>query len=67
MILGQKDPLEKEMATQSNILACEFPQIEEPGGLWFWDCKYHLPYIAAGKIKGDTVRSMIESLDFRKA
>ena len=32
-----------------------------------WDRKYHLPYIAAGKIKGDTVRSVIESLDFRKA
>ena len=31
--LGQEDPLEKEMATHSNILAWEFPWTEEPGGL----------------------------------
>ena len=30
---GQKDPLEKEMATHSDILACEIPRTEEPGGL----------------------------------
>ena len=29
--LGRKDPLEKEMATQSNILAWETPWTEEPG------------------------------------
>ena len=29
--LGQKDPLEKEMATYSSILAWEIPWIEEPG------------------------------------
>jgi len=28
-----EDPLEKEMATQSNILAWEIPWTEEPGGL----------------------------------
>ena len=28
-----EDPLEKEMATHSSILAWEIPQIEEPGGL----------------------------------
>ena len=33
--LGQKDPLEKEMATQSTILAWEIPQTEEPGGLQY--------------------------------
>ena len=32
---GWEDPLEKEMATQSSILACEIPWIEEPGGLQF--------------------------------
>ena len=32
--LGQKDPLEKEMATHSSILAWEIPWIEEPGELW---------------------------------
>ena len=31
--LGQKDPLEKEMATHSIILAWEIPWTEEPGGL----------------------------------
>ena len=31
--LGQEDPLEKEMATRSRILAWEIPWTEEPGGL----------------------------------
>ena len=31
--LGQEDPLEKEMATHSSILALEIPWREEPGGL----------------------------------
>ena len=31
--LGQEDPLEKEMATHSSILAREIPWTEEPGGL----------------------------------
>ena len=31
--LGQEDPLEKEMATYSTILACEIPWIEELGVL----------------------------------
>ena len=31
--LGWEDPLEKEMATHSSILAWEIPWIEEPGGL----------------------------------
>ena len=30
---AQKDPLEKEMTTHSNILAWEIPWTEEPGGL----------------------------------
>ena len=30
--LGGEDPLEKEMATHPNILACRIPWIEEPGG-----------------------------------
>ena len=29
-ILGQEDPLEKKMATHSNILAWEIPWTEEP-------------------------------------
>ena len=33
--LGQEDPLEKEMATHSSILAWEIPWTEELGGLQF--------------------------------
>ena len=32
--LGQEDPLEKEMATYSSILAWRIPWIEEPGELY---------------------------------
>jgi len=32
-LLGQKDPLENGMATNSNILAWRIPWTEEPGGL----------------------------------
>ena len=31
--LGQEDPLEKEVAIRSNVLAWEIPRTEEPGGL----------------------------------
>ena len=31
--LDQEDPLEKEVATHSSILAWEIPWTEEPGGL----------------------------------
>ena len=31
-LLGQENPLEKEMATHSSILAWEIPWSEEPGG-----------------------------------
>ena len=33
--LGQEDPLETEMVTQSSILAWRIPWREEPGGLQF--------------------------------
>ena len=32
-VLGREDPLEKEMATHSSILAWRIPWTEEPGGL----------------------------------
>ena len=32
-LLGQEDPLEKEMTTYSRILAWEIPWTEKPGGL----------------------------------
>ena len=37
--LCQDDPLEKEMATQSSILAWRIPWTEEPGGLNPWGHK----------------------------
>ena len=43
--LGWKDPLEKETATHSSILAWRIPWIEEPGGL-------HSPW---GRQSGDLV------------
>ena len=33
--LGQEDPLENVMATNSSILAWKIPWTEEPGGLQF--------------------------------
>ena len=32
--LGREDPLEKEVATHSSVLAWEIPWTEEPGGPW---------------------------------
>ena len=37
--LGQEDPLEKEMATRSSILAWEIPGTEQPSGLQSMGCK----------------------------
>ena len=34
LFLGWEDPLKKEMATHSSILAWEIPWTEEPGGLY---------------------------------
>ena len=34
-ILGWEDPLEKEMATHSSILAWKIPWTQEPGGLQY--------------------------------
>ena len=33
--MGQEDPLEEEMATDSRTLAWEVPWTEEPGGVQF--------------------------------
>ena len=37
--LGREDPLEKEMATHSSILAWRIPWTEEPGGLQYMGSK----------------------------
>ena len=51
--LSQEDPLEKEMAIQSLILAWEIPWTEEPGGLQSmgsqgvrhdWMINIHIPW-----------------------
>ena len=39
LILGWKDPLEKQMATHSRILAWRIPWTEEPGGYSPWSHK----------------------------
>ena len=36
---GREDPLEKEMATHTNILAWEIPWTEEPGSYSSWGHK----------------------------
>ena len=37
--LGQEDPLQKEMAAHSSILAWRIPWTEEPDGYSPWVCK----------------------------
>ena len=57
--LGQKNPLEKEMATLSNIFARRIPWTKEPGGLQSIGCKdldtiecLTLSFLAIKKKKG---------------
>ena len=38
-LLGQEDPLEKEIATHSNIFTWRIPWTEEPGRLRSWGHK----------------------------
>ena len=37
--LSQEDPLEKEMATHSSIIAWKIPWMEEPGSYSPWGCQ----------------------------
>ena len=37
--LGREDPLEKEMATHSSVLAWRLPRTEEPGEIQSVSCK----------------------------
>ena len=55
--MGQEDPLEKEMATHSNILAWRIPCTEEAGGLQStgsqrvghnWVTNFHFHAISTG-------------------
>ena len=44
--LGGEDPLEKEMATHSSILAWRIPWTEEPGGLWSMGLQKHWMWLS---------------------
>ena len=44
--LDQENPLEKEMATHSGILAWEIPQTEEPGGLYSMGLQKRWPWLS---------------------
>ena len=47
-LLGQEDPLEKEMATHSSTLAWKIPWTEEPGRLWSMGSQrvgLHFPFL----------------------
>ena len=47
--LGWEEPLEKEMATHSSILAWEIPWTEETGGLSPWGLKSVRSYLSTNK------------------
>ena len=58
--LGQKDPLEKDMATHSSILAWQIPWMKEFGGYSPWGCKeldtterFHFLYFFLGLPKAN--------------
>ena len=58
---GQEDPLGKQMATHSSILAWRFPWTEEPGGLQYMGHKesdtglsMHAP-VLQGTVKGGLI------------
>ena len=53
--LSQEDPLEKEMATHSSILAWEIPWTEEPSELQFMELQKSQTY---DKRQGDTWQNL---------
>ena len=62
--LGQEDPLEKEIATYSSILALEIPWTEELGRLQSMGsqtsqgCKHHILVFKSSKIKMSTIKKI---------
>ena len=58
--LGQDDPLEKEMATQSSILAWEIPWTEEPGGLQSMDLQRVTHYLATNRSSKATIKMRVK-------
>ena len=57
--LGQEDPLEKEIATVSHILAWEIPWTEEPGGYSPWGHK-RIGHDLATKQQYTKAQSLVE-------
>ena len=55
--LGQEDPLEKKMATHSNILAWKIPWTKEPG-YSPWNCK-ELDMIEQLRVPGQEMHGMM--------
>ena len=56
--MGQEDPLEKEIATHSSILAWEIPWTEEPSGLQSMGSKR----VGHGRVTETTVSSYKSSV-----
>ena len=57
--LGQEDPVEEEMATQSSILAWEIPWTEKPGGVQSMGSQRVQHDLA---IKQTTTKEMLQNL-----
>ena len=55
--LGREDPLEKEIATHSSILAWEIQWTEEPGGLQFTESQKESGHDSVTKQQQPTPRS----------
>ena len=62
--LCQEDPLEKEMATHSSILAWEIPWTGEPGGLQFMWLQRVGPNWATNTLNGSSSGCQIFELGF---
>ena len=60
-----EDPLEKETATQSSILAWEIPWTEEPGGLPPWDRESDMTYRVNDRQVLDNVLCLIYKFFFK--
>ena len=55
---GQEDPLEKEMATHTSILAWRIPRTEEPGGLQSMGSQRVGYHLATERVMGRKARGL---------
>ena len=55
---GQEDPLEKEMATHTSILAWRIPRTEEPGGLQSMGSQRVGYHLATERVTGRKARGL---------